>query len=113
MSGTANEGGGRGEEPRGAPGVTGTRSRILCLSMQRSNSTKTSKGCFALLLGCLQNAGGGERIVTWREGDAKPWTGKPTSFGKEAVARDEWPSFLRVNECERRSGASKRKRAIG
>jgi hypothetical protein len=36
-----------------------------------------------------------------------------TSFGKDAVARDEWPSFLRVNECERRSGASKRKRAIG
>ncbi len=65
MSGTANEGGGRGEEPRGAPGVTGTRSRILCC------------------------------------------------FGKDAVARDEWPSFLRVNEYERRSGASKRKRAIG
>ena len=52
-------------------------------------------------------------LRTWREGSAKPWTGKPTSFGKDAVARDEWPSFLRVNECERRSGASKRKRAIG
>ena len=39
--------------------------------------------------------------------------GHATSFGKDAVTRDEWPSFLRVNECERRSGASKRKRAIG
>jgi len=44
MSGTAKDGGGWGEPLSGASGVTGTRSRIWCLSLLPSNSSKTSKG---------------------------------------------------------------------